>query len=285
MAQVTFAPCAEPFFLKAEPGQRFCLFHPPAGACRGAVLYVPPFGEEMNKARRMAALQARALAAEGFGVLLLDLYGCGDSSGDFSEARWDIWKRDVALGQQWLRQRLGRPVSLWGLRLGALLALDYARDHPPGAPQAPATLLLWQPVQNGATFLTQFLRLRIANDMLGEDKEKGGGTKALRDMLRAGVALEIAGYELAPTLADAIEGLDAAALLATACPVHWFEAVPADGRPLSPGAAKVVAVWHASGVDLRTHLVTCPPFWATQEVTECAALLAATLSVLSRAAA
>ena len=285
MAQVPFALCAEAFFLKAEPGQRFCLFHPPAGACRGAVLYVPPFGEEMNKARRMAALQARALAAEGFGVLLLDLYGCGDSSGDFSEARWDIWKRDVALGQQWLRQRLGRPVSLWGLRLGALLALDYARDHPPGAPQAPATLLLWQPVQNGATFLTQFLRLRIANDMLAEDKEKGGGTKALRDMLRAGVALEIAGYELAPTLADAIEGLDAAALLTTACPVHWFEAVPADGRPLSPGAAKVVAVWQASGVDLRTHLVTCPPFWATQEVTECAALLAATLSVLSRAAA
>jgi exosortase A-associated hydrolase 2 len=277
MAQVPSAPPAEPFFLKTEPGQRFCLFHPPAGACRGAVLYVPPFGEEMNKARRMAALQARALAAEGFGVLLLDLYGCGDSSGDFSEARWDIWKRDLALGHQWLRQRLGCPVSLWGLRLGALLALDYAR----GAEPSPASLLLWQPVQNGTTFLTQFLRLRIANDMLGEDKEKGGGTKALRDTLRGGIALEIAGYELAPALADAIEALDAAALLATACPVHWFEAVPADGRPLSPGAAKVVAAWQAGGVDLHTHLVTCPPFWATQEVTECAALLAATSSVLS----
>jgi exosortase A-associated hydrolase 2 len=271
------APPAEPFFLAAAPGQRFCLFHPPAGVCRGAVLYVPPFGEEMNKARRMAALQARALAQQGFGVLLLDLHGCGDSSGDFSEARWDIWKRDLALGHQWLAGRLGQPVTLWGLRLGALLALDYARD--PAAP--PASLVLWQPVHSGATFLTQFLRLRIANDMLSDDKEKGGGTKALRDALRGGEALEIAGYELAPALADSIESLDAAALLATGCPLHWFEAVPAEGRPLSPAAAKVTAAWQAGGVDLHTHLVACPPFWATQEVTECAALLAATTSVFT----
>jgi exosortase A-associated hydrolase 2 len=277
MLQVETAPHAEPFFLTTELGQRFCLFHPPAGVCRGAVLYVQPFGEEMNKARRMAALQARALAELGFGVLLLDLHGCGDSSGDFVDARWDGWKRDVACGHQWLSERLGVPVSLWGLRLGALLALDYAI----GARQAPASLMLWQPVHSGATFLTQFLRLRIANDMLSEDKEKGGGTKALRDALRNGATLEVAGYELAPALADAIESLDAAALLTTACPVHWFEAVPAEGRPPSPAAARVAAAWQAGGVDLHTHLIVCPPFWATQEITECAALLAATSSVLT----
>lgn len=271
------APRAEAFFLKTEPGQRFCMFHPPAGACRGALLYAPPFGEEMNKSRRMAALQARDLAARGFGVLLLDLYGCGDSSGDFGQARWEIWKQDLALGQQWLHERLGVPVSLWGLRLGALLALDYART----ASAPVASLMLWQPVQSGATFLTQFLRLRIANDMLSDDKEKGGGTKALRDALRAGVALEVAGYELAPAMADAIEALDAAALSVATCPVHWFEAVPADGRPISPGAAKVTAAWEAAGAAPHVHLVTCPPFWAAQEVTECPALVASTSSVFA----
>ena len=275
------APRAEAFFLQTEPGQRFCLFHPPAGACRGALLYVPPFGEEMNKSRRMAALAARDLAAHGVGVLLLDLYGCGDSSGDFGEARWDLWKQDLALGQQWLRERLGVPVSLWGLRLGALLALDYAR----AARDPVASLLLWQPVQSGATFLTQFLRLRIANDMLSDDKEKGGGTKALRDQLRAGEALEIAGYELAPALADAIESLDAATLFVASCPVHWFEAVPADGRPMSPAAAKVTTAWQAAGAAPQIHLVTCPPFWAAQEVTECAALVAATTAVFAEVAA
>ncbi|MEO7495061.1 MAG: hydrolase 2, exosortase A system-associated [Massilia sp.] len=268
---------AEPFFLPAAAGQRFGLFYPPAGVCRGAVLYVHPFGEEMNKARRMAALQARALAAQGYGVLALDLHGCGDSSGDFGEARWDSWKQDLALGQQWLQQRLSQPVSLFGLRLGALLALDYAR-----APQsAIAQLVLWQPVQSGATFLTQFLRLRIANDMLAEGNEKSGGTQALREQLRAGQVLEIAGYDLAPELAAAIEALDAAALTVTGCPVHWLEAVSADGRPLSPAGAKVTAAWQKAGVDLQVHLVTCPPFWATQEIAECPALVAATSAIFA----
>lgn len=280
MKAVSTRSRAEPFFLAAGQGQRFCVFHPPVGACRGAVLYVHPFGEEMNKTRRSAAIQARALAALGYGVLLIDLYGCGDSSDDFADARWDIWKRDLALGQRWLRERLGVPVSLWGLRLGALLALDYARE--PAEPLA--RLALWQPVHSGATFLTQFLRLRIANQMLGEGSDKSGGTQALRAALQAGEVLEVAGYDLAPDLALAIDGLDASALLATGCPVHWFEAVAADGRPLSPASARVTAAWQQRGVDLQVHLVTCPTFWAAQEVTECPALVAATSAVFAEAA-
>src|SRR5437763_12894742 len=117
-------PSAEPFFLRTGTGQRFCLFHSPAAACRGAVLYVHPFAEEMNRSRRMAALQARALSALGYGVLQIDLYGCGDSSGDFGDARWGLRKQDLAAGAAWLHQRLYQPITLWGLRLGALLAID-----------------------------------------------------------------------------------------------------------------------------------------------------------------
>ena len=43
---------------------------------------VKAWAEEMNKARRMAALQARLLAENGYAVLQIDLHGCGDSSGD-----------------------------------------------------------------------------------------------------------------------------------------------------------------------------------------------------------
>ena len=56
----------EAFFLAAETamdGQRFCLFYPAQGhSIRGLVLYIHPFAEELNKVRRMAALQARSLA-------------------------------------------------------------------------------------------------------------------------------------------------------------------------------------------------------------------------------
>ena len=114
---------AKAFFLPrtGEPasGQLFCLYHPPQGDCRGAVLYVPPFAEEMNRARRIAAQQARALAALGYGVLQPDLGGTGDSSGDFGEARWDSWKDDLAACCAWLGERIAQPPVLWCLRLGA----------------------------------------------------------------------------------------------------------------------------------------------------------------------
>ena len=278
------APRAQPFFLDTEGGQRFCLFHPPEGACRGAVLYVHPFADEMNKARRVAAVQARALAALGYGVLQLDLHGCGDSAGEFYEARWAGWKADLAAGSTWLAERLGAPLTLWGLRLGALLALDYAR----GAPSAPISqLVLWQPVQSGSAFLTQFLRLLSANAMLAEGTgsaanpaEQGKGTAALRASLLGGTMLEVAGYELAPELAAAIDQVELAAL-APACPVHWFETVSAPERPLTPALERLAKGWREQGVALELHKVAGAPFWSTQEIAEAPALLAATTAVFA----
>lgn len=270
---------AEPFFLPAAAGARFCLFHAPAAPCRAAFVYIHPFAEEMNKSRRMAALQARALAALGVAVLQLDLHGCGDSSGEFGDARWDGWKQDLALACAWLRERTGRPVGLWGLRLGALLALDYARqaEHPV------ERLLLWQPVTSGAAYLTQFLRLRVAGEML-ENGAGSGGTDALRASLRAGTALEIAGYELAPELAAAIEALEAPLLAPRGCPVDWFEITAAPDRPMPPGAARIATNWRDQGVNVAVHLVPGQQFWATQEIAEVPALLDATAALYREAA-
>ena len=278
MSPVPGSPAAQPFFLDVPGGQRFCLYHPAAGACRGALLYLHPFGDEMNKARRMAALQARAFARQGLAVLQLDLHGCGDSSGEFGDATWDGWKQDVALGCAWLRDRTGQPVTLWGLRLGATLALDYARSD-----AAIAALLLWQPVQQGPAFLTQVLRLRIANDMFDDSKEKTG-TKALREQLRGGETLEVAGYDITPAMADSLDGLDAAAMAPLGMPVHWCEIVPAADRPLNVAGARLAEAWKGAGVALQVHLVPGQPFWATQEITECPALVEASLAALGAAA-
>ena len=195
------------------------------------MLYVHPFAEEMNRSRRMAALQARELAALGYGVLQIDLLGCGDSSGDFGDARWDLWKQDLASAAAWLGQRLEQPVTLWGLRLGALLALDYARS----ATHPVAGMLLWQPVLSGPAFLTQFLRLRVASAMLNNTSERGG-TSALRAASQAGDVLEIGGYALAPAMAAAIDALESVEAMPPAAPVHWVEAVGSADSPLSPGA-------------------------------------------------
>jgi exosortase A-associated hydrolase 2 len=260
---------AQAFFLATPHGQRYCLFHAPQGECRGALVYLHPFAEEMNKSRRMAATQARALAAIGYGVLQIDLAGCGDSDGDFADARWEHWKLDAGAASAWLQQRLGMPVGLWGLRLGALLALDYARSAPV------AQLLLWQPVLQGASFMTQFLRLRVAGGMLDASEAASGGTKELRAQLQAGEALEIAGYMLAPELAASIDALDAAHM-APPCPTHWIEIVASAERPVPPAAARTAAAW---ATPPRMHKLVCAPFWSTQEIAESPALIAATCAL------
>ena len=122
----------EAFFLpipSLSGGQRFCVYHPAqGGVMRGQVLYVHPLAEEMNKSRRMAAQQARALSTAGFAVLQIDLLGCGDSSGDFGDATWSAWIDDVLAACHWLRIRRTSvnsagstksvPLWLWGLRSG-----------------------------------------------------------------------------------------------------------------------------------------------------------------------
>jgi len=235
-------PPAESFFLKTESGDRFCLYHAPHPnkECRGVFIYVHPFGDEMNKSRRMVALQARAFATMGFGVLQMDLFGCGDSNGEFGKARWDIWKQDLEIAWSWLENI------------------------------------------SGELFLTQFLRLRLANEMLAGGSEKTTGTQAIRSSLAIGERLEVAGYELAPDLAVAIDSLRAIKLLVPKVPVHWFEIVSKSGRTMPPAGAKVVRAWEKEGSNPQVHLVPCVPFWATQEITECPELISATTKVLSK---
>ena len=273
-------PPAESFFLKTESGNLFCLYHAPhpnKESC-GAFIYVHPFCEEMNKSRRMVALQARSFAAMGFGVLQVDLFGCGDSSGEFGDARWEIWKQNLSAARNWLENRVSTPISLWGLRLGALLALDFARSSVNEIDK----IILWQPVINGELFLTQFLRLRLANEILTEELEKTVGIQDMRNSLSTEGQLEVAGYKLSSDLAAVIDGMRAVKLTVSKVPVHWFEAVSESGRGMPPAGAKVVRAWEQEGINLHVHLVPCVPFWATREISECPELLSATARILSK---
>ena len=276
MKTATATAGATPFFMQASPGERFCLFHQPAPGqpSRGAILYVHPFAEELNKSRRMAALQARAFAADGYSVLQIDLYGCGDSSGDFVNARWHIWKRDLVLACEWLARRVDAPLTLWGLRLGALLALDLANR----APLPLARVVLWHPVFKGKTHLDQFLRLRQASRMLAGDTDAGAGPSA-RQELAGGATLEVAGYELAPELAASIDSQDASGP-APPFPLLWFELATADGN-VAPAAARQAASWRAAGAALTLQPVQGESFWNSSEVLECPSLLAATAATFA----
>jgi exosortase A-associated hydrolase 2 len=274
------APPAVAFFLNTESGQRFCLYRPPDNEreSRGSVLLVPPFAEEMNKSRHMMRLLSQALASHGYASLLIDLHGCGDSEGELKDSSWAIWKKDLAAAYGWLCQRSSLPVSLLGLRLGALLALDFLNDEKPAIKQ----LLLWQPVLNGQLFLTQFLRLRLAGDMLSGNNDASGGTKAIRMALHAGEVIAIAGYELAPQLALPIDALNAANYAPSACRVDWLELQTGTDPELAPAKKKIAELWKRQASDLQLTSWKGPEFWASQEISACPELIALTVQLLNQ---
>ena len=179
----------------AARGRRTLL--PVSSGCRprrlGAAVYVHPFAEEMNKSRRMAALQARALSAAGISVLQIDLVGCGDSAGDFRDATWPAWVADVADAVRWLRARAG----FAPLRLGTPVRLPPCRRGGAMLESAP-DLVFWQPVISGRQHLQQFLRLRVAGKLIGRAGADRTGTAELRARLESGATLDIAGYALVP---------------------------------------------------------------------------------------
>nr|WP_229258430.1 hydrolase 2, exosortase A system-associated [Duganella rivi] len=266
---------ALPFFLSADEGERFCLYHEPEPgvAPRGAILYVHPFAEELNKSRRMVSLQARAYAQAGYGVLQIDLYGCGDSSGELSKARWDIWLADLARAWQWLAERHLGPRYLWGLRLGALLALDFAVGARPQA------LILWQPALSGRAHLNQFARLQSAARLFAGAPAVEQGT-------------EIAGYLMPPALSAAINQLDAGALTPR-CPVQWLELnlPPLDAgtdygasaeaqAALQPASALLIDRWRSDGAVVHAVPLHGEPFWISTDIGVVPSLLEASSAAL-----
>lgn len=268
MQQTSFE--IEPFFLAGEQGALFCIhLYPTDITPKGSILYLHPFAEEMHKSRRMAALQARRFAAEGYAVLQVDLTGCGDSAGDFGDAMWERWLTDARCAHAWLSAEAAGPVILWGLRTGASLAVELA-----GTLSGIQRLILWQPVVNGEQFLTQFLRIKLASEMLSAGQAQSG-TKELRAKLEAGESVEVGGCMLSAAMALDLARLKLADM-PPPCPVAWLETGAEVGDAPTPASQRIVDAWRTAGVSVHTRTVTGEPFWATQEITECPSLIEAT---------
>jgi exosortase A-associated hydrolase 2 len=243
--------------MEGPSGRLFAIHHAPRHS-RGNVLCIPPFNEEMNRSRSMLTLQAQAFLEAGFGTLLVDLFGTGDSDGHYVDGRWDRWLADIATASDWLRGR-GGCTALLGIRLGALLATAWCRANP----EATRSLIAWQPVVDGKQYLTQVLRMKLAANMDRVDAPRES-TESLRAAWARGSSVEISGYEIHPELARAI---DATSLLTMSPPPHirvaWLEHASSSGP--SPASKRVIDAWSASSVQIDHMQFGGDAFWQLHE--------------------
>lgn len=252
------------FFLESRAGRIFCTGYPAGDGAGRRILIVPPFAEELNKSRHVLAQIAARLADAGHAVLLPDLFGTGDSEGDFGDATLAVWRAD--LDAAIARLAPADALDLIGLRCGSLLAADAARRHRVGS------LVLLHPVAEGRQQLMQMLRLRLAGGLGGGDRRESTGD--LRRRLAGGESLEIAGYRLSGALAADLDSLRLADMPPVGADrVDWIELAPEAGRPPLPASQRVIDAWAVAGAAVDAASVVCDPFWATQELSQCPALV------------
>jgi len=256
---------AEPFFLDTPHGAIFCMYRRPAPGqlVRGNVLCVPAFNEEMNRCRSMLTLLAESLAGAGVGMLSVDLFGTGDSAGEHGDARWSTWLEDIAAASRWLDAQPGGCTAYLGVRLGGALATQALAD----APERTNALLLWQPVIDGKQHFTQFLRVKIAAQMDRPQLPKET-TGSMRAQLAAGQPVEVAGYEIHPELARAIDDVSAQRLMPRpGTRVLWLEQPPAGTAELGATSAATLARWQSAGLGCDWRSFDGPTFWQQYERT------------------
>lgn len=266
-------------FIAGRQGPLFVLRRGPekAGRC---IILIPPFAEEMNKTRRMLSLLSLRLAEGGIITVLPDLYGTGDSGGDFVDADLSSWQDDLARTAVWCRQSIGPVTGLLAIRLGCALA---CQEQVLSAMPELSHSVFWQPVLDGSRHLNQFLRLRVAAALANDSKESIAGLR--RELAERG-EVEVAGYRLSRRLAEDMDRLlEPSVLPAPLGTVDWFEIVRQHGQALPVSSARVLKATNSGGERVRDHAITGEPFWATTEIVTCSELIEQTSTVLASRAA
>jgi exosortase A-associated hydrolase 2 len=265
------------FFLeRAGAPPLFCTLHRPAsGPSRGAVLCLPPLGEELNRSRRACATTARALAQAGYTVLLVDLRGCGDSAGQLADTHWPDWLDDAEAGLQWLQQACPEHTPwLWTVRSGALLAQGLIERQGVARP-----LLLWQPQTDGEGFVRQWLRLHGAGALAAGDSAQV--MAQARQAWAEGRTVDIAGYAWPGPLMQALGQRRGAPPPGQGQPLVWLDIGPGPAdRAASPVATQALSAWQQAGWPCRFQAVQAPAFWQSAEIETAPALATASLAAL-----
>jgi exosortase A-associated hydrolase 2 len=214
----------------------------------------------MNKSRHMLALLGQRLASAGMLYILSDLYGTGDSEGDFEQATWEQWTSNVCNVADSLTEHGIASLDVVALRSGAFLIPGLDRS----AYSRPKKIVLWNPVQKGAKMIDQLLRSKVIKDSAIKDP---ASVATVRDEIRRAVEMEIAGYRITDDLVSSVDRLELSRLnLPRDSEVHWIELSPVDTDRVPPGVESVKDAWLERVKSVSYSRVVGPQFWMGPEI-------------------
>lgn len=273
---------SEFFFLDTAAGKRLCLLrkNQALSDSRAVIIFIQAFGEEMNRSRRMATLQAQQLIQLGFAVVIMDLCGTGDSEGELSKTTWQTWKLDLQYLCAWIRERTNSPICLLGLRLGALLAIDFSDNHHFPVHQ----IVLWQPVFDGEQYFSEFSRTHLMTNILNvHNKEKTKEEKTYSLKNSADQTIEISGYEISPTFKQSLISIKLEQFEKISAKLTWMEVDRHPSATLSKRRQHYLHVLRA--IAPQFDFVKCQgeQFWNTQEISVCNQLIEVTSTIFHHA--
>jgi len=152
---------AQPFWFGAVTRPLFGWYHAPSGRARAAVVLCNAFGHEALVQHRSYRHLAQTLASHGYATLRFDYDGTGDSSGNASDPdRLEAWLSSIDAAVREVSRLSGAAdVTLFGVRLGAVLAAEYARRHPVRG------LILMAPPRSGKAWLREMRVMQLTKNL------------------------------------------------------------------------------------------------------------------------
>jgi alpha-beta hydrolase superfamily lysophospholipase len=249
---VSGSTSAEPIYFDSGDDKLFGWLHKPVGGHSASVGLVicKPFGYEVMCSHSSLRAFADSAAEMGVPALRFDYCGTGDSADiDPQEDQLQIWTKDVLAAIAELQRRTGvARVCLFGLRLGALLAVLAARQS-----KNVSSLVLIAPVISGRRYLRELRMTQLAAQL---------GRNPIDSTQKATGSSEFSGYTLSAATMAALGEVDLATL---APPASDMLIIDADNYPGSRGWADTLAeretrVSYLALPGLIGMLITAPHF-------------------------
>ena len=240
-----------------------------------AVIFVPPFAEEMNRSKRMYVLCARLLADAGIHSLCFDFIGTGDSSGEWGDFNYSDWKNNL-IDVYRLAKKFAPKISLVTLRDSALISLNLIKQ----ADIQIDKCVLWDPIDSGEVLIRQLVRMKIASAMAGDLKKIT--TKEVLESVEQSGFLEVGGYHVSSELINQIKAekiSDSIEAVLALTQMHWMTTGKSNSNDAMPICLSKLNLAESLLRQLTMHAVNDVKFWMQQEVTISPLLLRETKQV------